>query len=63
LIYLGLIKVSSEDKSIKWTIEDFDKINEKEYMEERRRLCDIQFKKEPPRAVTQAFEVSALLKL
>ena len=34
--------------------------NEKDYFEERRRVFQIEFKKEPPKAQTQAFEVSNL---
>ena len=33
-------------------------INEREYFDERRKALNIEFKKEPPRALTQAFEVS-----
>jgi hypothetical protein len=33
-------------------------INDREYFEERRKTFGIVFKKEPPKAVTQAFEVS-----
>lgn len=32
-------------------------INDREYFEERRKKFGIVFKKEPPKAVTQAFEV------
>jgi len=36
-------------------------LNEREYFEERRKVFQVDFKKEPPKAQTQAFEVSILL--
>lgn len=33
-------------------------INERDYIDERRKAMTIEFKKEPPRAMTQAFDVS-----
>jgi hypothetical protein len=36
-------------------------MNDREYFEERRKTFGIVFKKEPPKAVTQAFEVSHYL--
>ena len=32
--------------------------NEREYFEERKKAFTVEFKKEPPRALTQAFEVN-----
>jgi hypothetical protein len=38
-------------------------MNDREYFEERRKTFGIVFKKEPPKAVTQAFEVSQKVSL
>ena len=69
LVYSGIIeKVSQNDRTIGYNwICPFTKelerdgdlsINEREYFDERRKALNIEFKKEPPRALTQAFEVS-----
>lgn len=60
-----------DDKSISWVfphtqeLQDTNiaafSINERDYFDERRKSFGIVFKKEPPKAVTQAFEVSVFL--
>ena len=41
-----------------WNEDEALSFDEKEYFEERRKLSNIEFKKEPPRAATQSFEVN-----
>ena len=63
LIFLGL--VARTPRGIAWSFEHTEGLkgseplafNERDYIEERRRLTAIDFKKEAPRALTQAFDV------
>jgi hypothetical protein len=44
--------VSKEEKTIKWSYKPEEIKDEREYIEERKKKMVIEFKKEPPRALT-----------
>jgi hypothetical protein len=62
MLFCGMIervKTGDENVGYAWVFpQDADIKHEKEYFEQRKQQSNIDFKKEPPRAQTQAFEVS-----